>query len=83
MYAAKVRCVSNVLAAIQSHQAAIADAHRLSRCCRDPLVDVARFGEHGGHVLVGTPGRIMDVFERSGGKLDLKCLEVPILDCHA
>lgn len=42
---------------------------------RDPIADVAAFKEQGGHVLVGTPGRLHDVFERSD-VLDAKRLEV-------
>jgi hypothetical protein len=40
---------------------------------------VAAFQENGAHVLVGTPGRLSDVFERSQ-LLDPKCLEVLVLD---
>ena len=47
--------------------------------CRDPLADVAAFQARGGHVLVGTPGRLSDVFERSS-VLDPKRLEVLVLD---
>lgn len=33
-------------------------------CCRDPSADVAAFKDGGGHVLVGTPGRLDDVMQR-------------------
>ena len=31
---------------------------------RDPAADVAAFKESGGHVLVGTPGRLDDIMQR-------------------
>jgi hypothetical protein len=43
--------------------------------CRDPAKDVAAFRAHGGHVLVGTPGRIDDIIKRCPA-MDLKRLEV-------
>ncbi|XP_018011873.1 ATP-dependent RNA helicase DDX55-like [Hyalella azteca] len=47
--------------------------------------DVAKFESNGGHIIVGTPGRIEDIFNRceSGGtslRLACKALEVLILD---
>ena len=50
------------------------------RADRDPLADVAAFKAQGGHVLVGTPGRLSDVFERAEGTLDARRLEVLVLD---
>ena len=47
--------------------------------CRDPQADVAAFQEQGGNILVGTPGRLSDIFERSK-VLDAKKLEVLVLD---
>ena len=41
---------------------------------RDPIADVAAFKERGANVLVGTPGRLHDVFERSD-VLDARRLE--------
>ncbi len=38
---------------------------------------MAAFKEHGAHVLVGTPGRLHDVFERSD-VLDARRLEVHV-----
>ena len=49
------------------------------RLCRDPQADVAAFQAEGGNILVGTPGRLADVFERSK-VLDPKHLEVLVLD---
>ena len=48
-------------------------------CRRDPQADVAAFQEKGGHILVGTPGRLSDIFERSR-VLDAKHIEVLVLD---
>ena len=47
--------------------------------CRDPQADVAGFQEQGGTILVGTPGRLSDIFERSK-VLDARKLEVLVLD---
>ena len=47
--------------------------------CRDPQADVAAFQEQGGNILVGTPGRLSDIFERSQ-VLDARKLEVLVLD---
>ena len=44
---------------------------------RDPLVDVETFEREGGNVIVGTPGRISDVMQRSA-LLDTRQLEVPV-----
>ena len=53
--------------------------NRGMRVCRDPQADVAAFQAEGGNILVGTPGRLADVFERSK-VLDPKHLEVLVLD---
>ncbi|GFR50915.1 hypothetical protein Agub_g13233, partial [Astrephomene gubernaculifera] len=45
----------------------------------DPAQDVAAFKAHGGHVLVGTPGRIEDILKRCPA-MDLRRLEVLVLD---
>ncbi|KAK9918182.1 hypothetical protein WJX75_002016 [Coccomyxa subellipsoidea] len=45
----------------------------------DPIADVAAFKVRGANVLVGTPGRLHDVFERSD-VLDARRLEVLVLD---
>lgn len=42
---------------------------------RDPAEDVSHFKEHGGQVLVGTPGRIDDVLKRCP-LMDTRRLEV-------
>ncbi len=41
---------------------------------------MAAFKARGGHVLVGTPGRLSDVFERAEGTLDARRLEALVLD---
>ncbi|KAL4439652.1 hypothetical protein ABPG75_002653 [Micractinium tetrahymenae] len=46
---------------------------------RDPGADVAAFKEGGGHVLVGTPGRLDDVMQRCT-TMDLRTVEVLVLD---
>lgn len=43
--------------------------------CSDPAADVAAFKETGAQVLVGTPGRILDVMKRCTA-MDLRRLEV-------
>ncbi|KAG2447782.1 hypothetical protein HYH02_007239 [Chlamydomonas schloesseri] len=45
----------------------------------DPAQDVAAFKARGGHVMVGTPGRIEDVLKRCAA-VDLRRLEVLVLD---
>ncbi|KAL4439662.1 hypothetical protein ABPG75_002663 [Micractinium tetrahymenae] len=45
----------------------------------DPGADVAAFKEGGGHVLVGTPGRLDDVMQRCT-TMDLRTVEVLVLD---
>ncbi|EFN51762.1 hypothetical protein CHLNCDRAFT_139706 [Chlorella variabilis] len=45
----------------------------------DPAVDVAAFKEVGGHVLVGTPGRLDDIMQRCT-TMDLRTVEVLVLD---
>lgn len=45
-------------------------------CIRDPGQDVAAFKSSGGHILVGTPGRLNDVMQRLGPAMDTKTLEV-------
>eukprot|EP00798_Chlamydomonas_sp_ICE-L_P018836 gene18836-25384_t len=45
----------------------------------DTSADVASFKENGGHVLVGTPGRIDDVMKRCA-LMDMKRLEILVLD---
>lgn len=51
--------------------------HTMQNCTllRDPAEDVSHFREHGGHVLVGTPGRIDDVLKRCTF-MDARRLEV-------
>ncbi|KAL4433585.1 hypothetical protein ABPG75_000026 [Micractinium tetrahymenae] len=45
----------------------------------DPGADVAAFKEGGGHVLVGTPGRLDDIMQRCT-TMDLRTVEVLVLD---
>jgi len=45
----------------------------------DPSVDVLSFRENGATVLIGTPGRLHDIMERSK-EMQTKCVEVLILD---
>ncbi|KAL4450591.1 hypothetical protein ABPG77_000947 [Micractinium sp. CCAP 211/92] len=45
----------------------------------DPSADVAAFKDGGGHVLVGTPGRLDDVMQRCTF-MDLRTVEVLVLD---
>ncbi|XP_060026177.1 ATP-dependent RNA helicase DDX55 isoform X2 [Lagenorhynchus albirostris] len=51
---------------------------------RNPGEDVARFKEHGGNIIVATPGRLEDMFRRKAEGLDLascvRSLEVLVLD---
>ncbi|XP_053327965.1 ATP-dependent RNA helicase DDX55 [Spea bombifrons] len=50
----------------------------------NPVEDVQKFKEHGGNIIVATPGRLEDMFRRQADGLDLvscvKSLEVLILD---
>ncbi|KAM8960737.1 ATP-dependent RNA helicase DDX55 [Pelodytes ibericus] len=50
----------------------------------NPAEDVCRMKEHGGHIIVATPGRLEDMFRRQADGLDLvscvKTLDVLILD---
>ncbi|KAL4544588.1 hypothetical protein Ndes2526B_g00544 [Nannochloris sp. 'desiccata'] len=45
----------------------------------DPAADVAALKSHGGHLLIGTPGRLDDVVQRCSF-LDMKTVEVLVLD---
>jgi ATP-dependent RNA helicase DDX55/SPB4 len=45
----------------------------------DPSADVSALKSHGGHLLIGTPGRLDDVVQRCSF-LDLKTVEVLVLD---
>ncbi|KAB1255726.1 ATP-dependent RNA helicase DDX55 [Camelus dromedarius] len=51
---------------------------------RNPGEDVARFKEHGGNIIVATPGRLEDMFRRKAEGLDLascvRSLDVLVLD---
>ncbi|XP_045699232.1 ATP-dependent RNA helicase DDX55 isoform X2 [Phyllostomus hastatus] len=51
---------------------------------RNPADDVARFKEHGGNIVVATPGRLEDMFRRKAEGLDLaacvRSLDVLVLD---
>ncbi|XP_024422683.2 ATP-dependent RNA helicase DDX55 isoform X2 [Desmodus rotundus] len=51
---------------------------------RNPGEDVARFKEHGGNIVVATPGRLEDMFRRRAEGLDLascvRSLDVLVLD---
>lgn len=44
--------------------------------CSDPAADVSAFKSSGGHILIGTPGRLDDIMKRLGTALDTKQLEV-------
>ncbi|XP_044131626.1 ATP-dependent RNA helicase DDX55 [Bufo gargarizans] len=50
----------------------------------NPVEDVKKFQEHGGNIIVATPGRLEDMFRRQADGLDLvtavKTLDVLILD---
>jgi hypothetical protein len=46
----------------------------------DPRGDVDALRQHGANLLVGTPGRLHDVMERTEGFLQFKSLELLILD---
>lgn len=43
---------------------------------RDPAADVSAFKSSGGHILIGTPGRLDDILKRLGTACDTKQLEV-------
>uniref|UniRef100_A0A8D2Q5A9 ATP-dependent RNA helicase n=1 Tax=Varanus komodoensis TaxID=61221 RepID=A0A8D2Q5A9_VARKO len=51
---------------------------------KNPMEDVERFKEQGGHILIATPGRLEDMFRRKSEGLDLatsvKSLDVLVLD---
>ncbi|XP_048820335.1 ATP-dependent RNA helicase DDX55 isoform X2 [Lagopus muta] len=51
---------------------------------RNPMEDVEKFKEHGGNIIVATPGRLEDLFRRKADGLDLascvKSLDVLVLD---
>uniref|UniRef100_A0A8C5U9Q7 ATP-dependent RNA helicase n=1 Tax=Malurus cyaneus samueli TaxID=2593467 RepID=A0A8C5U9Q7_9PASS len=51
---------------------------------RNPIEDVEKFKEHGGNIIVATPGRLEDLFRRKADGLDLascvKALDVLVLD---
>ncbi|XP_054568316.1 ATP-dependent RNA helicase DDX55 isoform X2 [Eptesicus fuscus] len=51
---------------------------------RNPGEDVSRFKEHGGNIIVATPGRLEDMFRRKAEGLDLascvRSLDVLVLD---
>ncbi|KAL1768471.1 ATP-dependent RNA helicase DDX55 [Sigmodon hispidus] len=51
---------------------------------RNPGEDVERFKQHGGNIIVATPGRLEDMFRRKAEGLDLTCcvrsLDVLVLD---
>ncbi|XP_043924489.1 ATP-dependent RNA helicase DDX55 [Protopterus annectens] len=50
----------------------------------NPIDDVEKFKEHGGNIIIATPGRLEDMFRRRGDGLDLsacvKTLDVLVLD---
>nr|XP_033810478.1 ATP-dependent RNA helicase DDX55 [Geotrypetes seraphini] len=50
----------------------------------NPAEDVEKFKEHGGNIIVATPGRLVDMFRRKADGLDLasfvKALDVLVLD---
>uniref|UniRef100_A0A803TML8 ATP-dependent RNA helicase n=1 Tax=Anolis carolinensis TaxID=28377 RepID=A0A803TML8_ANOCA len=50
----------------------------------NPMEDVERFKEHGGNILVATPGRLEDMFRRKSEGLDLassvRSLDILVLD---
>ena len=47
--------------------------------CSDPAADVKEFATNSAQVLIGTPGRLLDVMQRSS-LMSLKRLEVLVLD---
>ncbi|ELU07919.1 hypothetical protein CAPTEDRAFT_209893 [Capitella teleta] len=58
--------------------------HQLFIGGNNPMTDVNKFMEHGGNILVATPGRLVDMLNRRDEGLDLtasvKALEVLVLD---
>ncbi|XP_005988994.1 ATP-dependent RNA helicase DDX55 [Latimeria chalumnae] len=50
----------------------------------NPIEDVEKFKEHGGNIIIATPGRLEDMFRRKADGLDLatcvKTLDVLVLD---
>ena len=51
-----------------------------SQSHRDPAGDVADLKAGWPTLLVGTPGRLADILTRAAGSIDLKRLEVLVLD---
>ncbi|XP_074868370.1 ATP-dependent RNA helicase DDX55 isoform X2 [Carettochelys insculpta] len=51
---------------------------------KNPIEDIEKFKEHGGNIIVATPGRLEDMFRRKADGLDLascvKSLDVLVLD---
>ncbi len=47
--------------------------------CSDVSKDVSRFAAEGANVLIGTPGRLLDIMQQSSA-MNLKRLEVFVLD---
>ncbi|XP_073169498.1 ATP-dependent RNA helicase DDX55 isoform X2 [Lepidochelys kempii] len=51
---------------------------------RNPIEDIEKFKEHGGNIIIATPGRLEDLFRRKADGLDLascvKSLDVLVLD---
>uniref|UniRef100_A0A8C3ISR5 ATP-dependent RNA helicase n=1 Tax=Chrysemys picta bellii TaxID=8478 RepID=A0A8C3ISR5_CHRPI len=51
---------------------------------RNPVEDIEKFKEHGGNIIIATPGRLEDMFRRKADGLDLascvKSLDVLVLD---
>ncbi|CAM5162035.1 unnamed protein product [Eretmochelys imbricata] len=51
---------------------------------RNPIEDIKKFKEHGGNIIIATPGRLEDLFRRKADGLDLascvKSLDVLVLD---
>ncbi|KAM9118807.1 ATP-dependent RNA helicase DDX55 isoform 1-T1 [Pangshura tecta] len=51
---------------------------------RNPAEDIEKFKEHGGNIIIATPGRLEDMFRRKADGLDLascvKSLDVLVLD---
>ncbi|XP_030439394.1 ATP-dependent RNA helicase DDX55 isoform X1 [Gopherus evgoodei] len=51
---------------------------------RNPVEDIEKFKEHGGNIVIATPGRLEDMFRRKADGLDLascvKSLDVLVLD---